>query len=378
MPEYQTTTTGLYLGKTLTELENGVLQKLGEPAQTFNRYTQAEIQAHLNTALRKFCFDTRILRGFAIVQVKNDIREYKLPTGFIDFIDPRYPVRFRAADGSGYTRCERTSEVRLDAVSATWRDESGKPSKIFLGGVYGNTRLMGCYPLPDADGTAYDASQDTGIVVTATNVTLGGNITGNHKTGFADSAFFVDSEGRNFGTLGAVVGMIIENLTDGSKGAITAIGDQDATNDKISVTLAGGTDDDFDVGDSVIIYAGEYGVITSWASSTEQYIFNTEYGNLAQVTIPNGNFWFNYIRQARKLSIAGQYPEVPALFHEDLEWYAAAILLGTEHDGRINAGQAQGYMAAWSDSIDKGKTMMSDHLAFPEALEPDADYIGDL
>lgn len=378
MPEYQTTTTGLYIGKSLASLEDGVLSKLGEPSQTFNRYTQAEIQAHLNAGLREFCYKTRLLRGMAIVVLKQNVVEYKLPTNFLDFINPRWPARFRAADGSGYTRLERTSEQRLDNSSGTWRDKTGKPEAVYMGGVYGNTRLLGVYPKPDADGSAYDVSADTGVVVSATNYALGGNITGNHKAGFANSAFLVDAEGRDLAALGAVVGMIVHNLTDGSKGAITAIGNQDATNDKISVTLAGGSENDWDESDSFIIYAGEYGVITSWEDATEQYIFNTEYGTLASITIPNGNIWFTYVRDARKLELAAQYPEIPALFHEDLEWYAASVLLGTEHDGRIDPNRAAAYAAIWNAAISKGKEMASDHVAFPEAIEFDPDYIGDL
>lgn len=378
MPELVTTTTGLYEGKTLTELENGVLAKLGEPEQSFVRYTQAEVRAHLNTALRNFCRVTRILKGFAIAQIKQGIREYKLPTGFIDFPDQRYPARFRAADGTGYTRLERTSEQKLDHESGTWRDRTGTPAYLYKGGVYGNTRLFGLYPLPDADGDEYTGDSDAGIVITATNVTLGGNITGLHKAGFGNSAFFVDNEGRNFSALGVVVGMTIENLTDGSQGIITAIGNQDATNDKITVTLAGGTDNDFDESDSVIIYAGEYGVITTWESATEKYIFNTEYGVLAQVTVPNGNVSFSYIRQARKLSIATQYPEIPADFHEELEWYAAGILLGTEHDGRIDIVRAEAYLALWKEGLGRGASMVADNLGMREALEPDSGYIGEL
>jgi len=85
-------------------------------------------------------------------------------------------------------------------------------------------------------------------------------VTGTHKAGFADSAFLVDNAGRDFESLGVETGMTILNLTDGSSGTITAIGNQDATNDKIEVTLTGGTDDDFDVGDSFRIVLSSLGI----------------------------------------------------------------------------------------------------------------------
>ena len=377
MAEQQTTTTGLFAGKTLTELEDGVLSKLGETAQTFTRYTQPEVDAYLNRALREFCFRTRILKTNAITILKAGIRYYKLPTNFLDFVNPRWVARYRDSGGTGYLRLERTSVQRLDNASGSWRDEVGTPKGLFLGPVYGNTRMVGVYPVPAVDGQVYTASQDTGVVISGANVSIGNNVTGVHKTG-ANSAFYVDTEGRDLAALGVMVGMVIENLTDGSKGAITAIGNSEATNDKISVTLAGGTDNDFDVGDSVIIYAGEYGVLTSWATDTEQYLFNTEFGVLGAITTPNGNLEYEFIREAAKLSNANQYPEIPGIFHDDLEWYTAGILLGTDHDGRIDKSLGANYMMLWEAAITKGKEMCGDNLGFPETLEPDPDYIGEL
>lgn len=378
MAEQQTTTTGLYTGLTLAEIEDGVLSKLGEPSQTFARYTKVEIDAYINQALRQFCFRTRLLKSYAIVIVKANSRYYKLPSNFLDFINPRWPARYRDPGGSGYTRLARTSVQKLDNTSETWRDEAGAPIALFPGGAYGNTRKIGLYPLPDTDGTAYTAGDDAGILLSGTNLTIGNNVDGSQKTGFANSAFFVDSAGRDLAALGVVVGMVIRNITDGSQGAITAIGNQDAVNDKISVTLTGGTDNDFDVGDSVTIFAGEYGVVTSWESATEQYLFNTEFGTIAQATTPVGNVEFEYVRSAAKLEGATQYPEIPDLFHADLEWFAASFLLGTEHDGRIDKGLAAAYAGQWEAAISMGKEMAGDALEFPEGLEPDSVYIGEL
>ncbi len=102
-------------------------------------------------------------------------------------------------------------------------------------------------------------------------------VTGTHKAGFADSVFLVDAAGRNFVTLGVETGMAIFNTTDGSTGLITAIGDQDATNDKIEVTLAGGTDNDFDVADAFSIPIDELAV-GEWAyGNIDDLGFNTIY-----------------------------------------------------------------------------------------------------
>lgn len=70
---------------------------------------------------------------------------------------------------------------------------------------------------------------------------------GTHKRG-ANSAKLVDP-GADFKSCGAQVGSLIKNTTDGSSGAITSV-----TEDEVGVTLAGGTDNDWDVGDEYEIY----------------------------------------------------------------------------------------------------------------------------
>ena len=71
--------------------------------------------------------------------------------------------------------------------------------------------------------------------------------TGTHKN-LANSAFLNDP-GKDFKSCGVQVDSLIRNTTDGSEGAITAV-----TEDTVSVTLAGGTDNDWDIGDEYEIY----------------------------------------------------------------------------------------------------------------------------
>ena len=70
---------------------------------------------------------------------------------------------------------------------------------------------------------------------------------GTHKRG-SNSSNLVDP-GADFKSCSVQVGSLIKNTTDGSEGAITAV-----TEDTVSVTLAGGTDNDWDVGDEYEIY----------------------------------------------------------------------------------------------------------------------------
>ena len=55
--------------------------------------------------------------------------------------------------------------------------------------------------------------------------------------------------GKHFKSSGVRVDMLLKNTTDGSEGAITAV-----TQDTITATLAGGTDNDWDVDDEYEVY----------------------------------------------------------------------------------------------------------------------------
>lgn len=80
----------------------------------------------------------------------------------------------------------------------------------------------------------------------------GGPIVGWH-TGSGNEAYLVDAEGRDFVKLGVETGMAVANRTDGSSATVTAITNENATNDKITMTLSGGTDNDWDVDDYFLI-----------------------------------------------------------------------------------------------------------------------------
>lgn len=71
--------------------------------------------------------------------------------------------------------------------------------------------------------------------------------TGTHKRG-AGSATLVDP-GADFRSCGVQTSVLIKNTTDGSEGQITAV-----TEDEITVSLAGGAGNDWDVGDVYEIY----------------------------------------------------------------------------------------------------------------------------
>lgn len=70
---------------------------------------------------------------------------------------------------------------------------------------------------------------------------------GTHNQGAASAALVVP--GANFKSCGVDADMLVKNTTDGSDGTITAV-----TEDTVTATLAGGSDNAWDVGDEYEIY----------------------------------------------------------------------------------------------------------------------------
>jgi len=90
-----------------------------------------------------------------------------------------------------------------------------------------------------------------GVPVTHTDDADYPLMTGTHKG--ADDASVLSDSGADFRSCGVDpnVGQLVLNDTDSSEGAVTAV-----TEDTVTCTLAGGTDNDWDNGDTYIILKG--------------------------------------------------------------------------------------------------------------------------
>jgi hypothetical protein len=221
----------------------------------------------------------------------------------------------------------------MKRISNTWKtDTAGTPEYLYPSYGYGNIKKFGVYPKPSTAGTTYTGTS-MGVVTSATDFTFTGNITGTHRVGAGDNrAYLEDEAGRNFVTLGVVVGMMIFNTTDGSSGQITAIGNGNATNDKLSVTLSGGTDDDFDESDSFEVTTGEYGVVIR-ADGSEEWAFSSDYGALQDITPLAFNMLIDFVRRPLNLDFDDQISEIPMDYQQALVEYCVWKLGGTEYDG---------------------------------------------
>ena len=351
---FQSGFAGEYEGFNRLELIQMVLRGLGSPVATvdtdtssdYTRYTKEDIIKQLSIAENQFVMKTDVLTSWAIVEAVSGQSEYRMPRRSLKILDGK----FYTSTTTYEQLINRTNRSQMKRIDSNWRTATaGRPEYIYPGFGYGNVRSWGAYPKPSSDGTTYDGSS-MGIVTAATDFTFTGNITGTHKTGFASSAFLVDTAGRNFVTLGVTVGMMIFNTTDGSSGQVTAIGNQDATNDKLTVTLAGGTDDDFDTDDSFVVTVGEYGVVIR-ADNSEEWAFSSAYGALQDITPLSGNFMLEYVKRPLVLDLDTQYPEIPAEHHHALAERVIWKLGMSEFNGQTVQQRAQEGKSAWVTAL---------------------------
>lgn len=353
---YLTGFAGEYEGQTRLELVQSVLEALGSPITTYgtdtaadySRYAKAGIIKHLNEAQTEYVRKTKCLTTWAIIETVADRQEYRLPRRCLHVLDAKYYT-----GTSDYDQLRiLTDRSMLKRHDSTWRTGgSGTPELIAPGYGYGNVRSFISYPKPASDGTTYSGTT-MGIVTAATDFTFSGEVTGTHHTSFPNTASLVDAAGRDFTTLGVTVGMMLFNTTDGSKGQITGIANQQATNDKLLVTLSGGTDDHFDIGDSFVVAVGEYGVVIR-ADNSEEWAFTSNYGSLQDISPLSGNFLIDFVKRPMKLDIDTQYPEINPELNQALAEYAIWKLGVSEFNGKVAQARAQEAKGLWMKALEE-------------------------
>lgn len=302
-----------YEGRTVREMIEDTRRWLGVNASDTNRYPDADVIRALNFSQNRFSKLTSCNSLPVIVILKSGIQNYRLPYGCQKILAARY---YYGDDASSYYELEIVNnKKKLQRQNSQLLGQQGTPETLFPSYRFGNVATFGLTPIPSSDGTSWDGD-DYGLLTSATEFSISGLISGNHKAGYSASAFLVDSEGRDLVTLGAKVGYPIFNTTDSSNGLITAIGDQDATNDKISVTLAGGTDNQWDTSDAWQIPMQEYGVVLD--GETERYISNSYYGVVFEIAGGANNLVLDISKAPLAMSATYDqyYCEIPAEYHE--------------------------------------------------------------
>ncbi len=335
----QTDLGAFYEGLNTQEMIQETRRWLGQQPDDTTRYTNADIIIALNYAQTRFAKLTMFMLVPVVIICKSGRMNYRLPYTSLRVKSGRY---YTGSGATSYYELKILRDMRqMQRLDSTMRGTPGTPTYLFPTYRAGNVAQVGLNPIPNVDGEVWVGS-DYGVLTSATGFTNVGNITGLHKTGFPASAFLVDSAGRDLTTLGALVGYPIYNVTDGSVGLITAIGDQAATNDKISVTLAGGTNNYWSPDDSFQIPMSEYGVVMD-AAGAETYTFNSYLGTIYDIRGNTGNLVLDVARKPLPLSVnyLTMFSEVPAEYHEAVIAFAVYWLGRSAYKGVVQKEKAQ-------------------------------------
>lgn len=323
-----------YEGLTSLEMVELVRHRLGVTPTDENRYPKADVIQALNQGAIRFAKLTGCLLHPAVIICKENKMVYRAPYGTLRIHAARY---YTGPGRTDYYELDIIRDMRqMQRIDSEFRGNPGQPEKLFPSYRSGNVLTFGVSPYPSMDGDVWTAS-DYGLLATATGYQTAGNITGTHKDGYTGSAFLVDEEGRDLVTLGALVGYPVFNATTGASAIITAIGDQDATNDKVTGTLSSGT---WTPGDTFAIPMGEFGTVAN--GDTETYTISNLVGTVGDIAGNTGNLVLDIVRRPLPLTVDldDAICEVPAAYHEAVLTYAVYWLGSGMFGGLVQNSKA--------------------------------------
>lgn len=316
----------------LGELETDVLKKLWihfnedtdgfAPATAFSKYSQYRVQKKINQVYAEMVVLTRSLRSWFIVPLKQYYSQYPVPTNCFDVETVYY---FSSA--TSYSELEIIEDAYLeDQLLEGWRTTSGTPGYAFVGDRNKMVVKLGIAPAPAADATPITLASGRSKMDYPYGSTEA--VSGSATVGSGATAY-VDSLGQNFTTLGVIAGMVILNISDGSKGTITTITTTNTANDTINVAaLAGGALNTWTAGDEMrIVSPGEYGNIIEIGEVEADYILSPTPDLPAPgITMAANNLLVRGFMYPILLVDRYQYPELSPIYHPYIAMGAAASL----------------------------------------------------
>jgi hypothetical protein len=147
--------------KTFEQLQTDVFTQLKEEVSDTGFWSIQEIKDAINDTYLFIADETYCFRMEDIIEVKANVRIYKLPENYIYGSLNR--VEFDDEVISPITSLE------LDAINRSWRTTPGDPTHYLPPGDICNTDELAVYPLPDTDGAVYNLaseSKDRGVITT--------------------------------------------------------------------------------------------------------------------------------------------------------------------------------------------------------------------
>jgi hypothetical protein len=141
---------------TVAELRALTLRKLRQ--SDTSRYSLSKgtadygwIDDEIELAEEEFVRLSKCLRTYAIVQLKTNIRVYRLPSDFIDLMAAYY---YHSSLAEGYKELVVTTIEKLNDDASDWRSATGTPNTIYIDRKHGKGEVLGLYYIPSADGAA--------------------------------------------------------------------------------------------------------------------------------------------------------------------------------------------------------------------------------
>ena len=351
----------------LGQIEAKVLKKLWiqfsletnswAPETAFAKYDRTRVRDAINEAYVYMASFGRMIQSWFIIPLKESYGQYPVPLNVVDVDKVFYFTS--ATDYEELTVYDRSI---LDEISPGWRTETGVPERAYQGDWSRTNRKLGVTPTPIADATA--VTLDSTVLNRPTPY---GSVEAVSGSANPDSGTdYVDTSGQNFYNLGVVPGMVILNISDGSRGTITSLGTTNSTYDTIlcSGGLSGGSTDTWTPGDEMRIIGGDYGGIIEIGDTEAGYLLAPNSGQLPSpgITMAAGNLLIEAYIIPVMLNNLYQYPEIHPMFHPGIVFGAAAILGGEEPVDSPEFKQAGEYQRRFEGYVASGGKLMASHF----------------
>ena len=147
--------------RTFSQVQNDVRTWIKEVSGDSGYWTNQEIKDAINETYHFIADQTMCFKLEEIIQVKANIRKYKLPENYV--VGSLYRVEFNDK------RIFPITSGELDALSSTWRSTTSEtPTHFIPPGDICNTDEIILYPCPSVDGKEYNLasdSKDDGVIV---------------------------------------------------------------------------------------------------------------------------------------------------------------------------------------------------------------------
>lgn len=349
----------MYEGRLVSDLIADTLEGLRQPPANYNRYSKASILNALNLSNIEIAERTKCLHGWGIIVLRSGYAQYLPPS---DMLTPKDAYFFQSADSYVHlTKDGFKSREWLNQYQTGWRTMSGDPVYTFMGDNAGNSRKIGFSPTPDTNGTNYLSSPDTGVVISTGGMTTTGNITGTNSA--AHATICTDTAGRTLSTSGVSVGMVALNVTDGSKGQISAV-----STTTFTAALTGGTSNTWGLNASFAVLAGEYGICTN-ISGDEKYVFSTDAAGLILINALVNVVYLEYYRKPITLVYDTQYPETPRELHRYLPEFAIWWLKRRSTPGSNDLNEAVIAKTAFDEKVPQVRFVPVDRVVEPSIIK---------